>query len=302
MMGAMSPAAPVRFRLLEVPYDSGHRDARHGAGPAALVTAGAAARLAAHGADVDHGRLDLGDDGGFTIEAATGTEVMRRVALDVAAHPDRVPVVLAGNCGVTLGVVAGLRAVVPERRVAVLWFDAHGDLQSPATSASGFFDGMGFAMMGGRCWQALAASVPGHAPLPDERAVLVGGHDLDDAERALIDDGGPAWLSVADIRAGRTGDLLDRVAAHADAVHIHVDLDVHDISVAPANGYAVPGGLMPDEVRDTIAAAVARLPLASATVASWDPARDVEHRMRDTGLALLEHLATLAAAGERAVR
>lgn len=292
MMGDMPTRA--RFRLLEVPYDSGHRDARHGAGPAALVAAGAAQRLAADGADVSHGRLDLDDDGGFSIEAATGTEVMRRVAQDVAAHPDRVPVVLAGNCGVTLGVVAGLRTVAPERRVAVLWFDAHGDLQTPATSASGFFDGMGFAMMGGRCWQTLATMVPGHAPLPDERAVLVGGHDLDDPERALIDQGGPAWLSVADIRAGRTGEVLDRVAAHADAVHIHVDLDVHDPSVAPANSYAAPGGLLPQEVRDTVTAAVTRLPLASATVASWDPTCDVGHRMLDTGLALLDLLASLA--------
>lgn len=295
MMGAVPAHAPARFRLLEVPYDSGHRDARHGAGPAALVAAGAVQRLASRGADVAHDRVDLDDDRGFRIEAATGTEVMRRVALDVAAHPDRIPVVLAGNCGVTLGVVAGLRAAAPERRVAVLWFDAHGDLQTPATSTSGFFDGMGFAMMGGRCWQALAATVPGHAPLPDERAVLVGGHDLDDAERSLLDDGGPALLGVDDIRAGRAADLLDRVAAHADAVHIHVDLDVHDTSVAPANSYAVAGGLMPEEVRETVAAAVARLPLASVTVASWDPARDVEDRMRDTGLALLEHLAALAA-------
>lgn len=292
MMGDVSTNA--RFRLLEVPYDSGHRDARHGAGPAALVAAGAAERLGARGADVAHGRVELDRPSGFSIEAATGTEVMRRVAEDVAAHPDRVPVVLAGNCGVTLGVVAGLRAAAPERRVAVLWFDAHGDLQSPSTSASGFFDGMGFAMMGGRCWQTLAASVPGFAPLPDERAVLVGGHDLDAPERALLDEGGPAWLSVADIRAGRTGEVLDRVAAYADAVHIHVDLDVHDVSVAPANSYAAPGGLLPEEVRETVAAALARLPLASATIASWDPTCDVEHRMRDTGLALVDLLARLA--------
>lgn len=296
MSAPVPTRAPASFRLLEVPYDSGHRDARHGAGPAALVGAGAAARLAAHGADVEHGRVDLDIPGGFAIEAATGTEVMRRVALDVAAHPGRVPVVLAGNCGVTLGVVAGLRALDPQRRVAVLWFDAHGDLQSPATSASGFFDGMGFAMMGGRCWQTLAAGVPGHAPLPDERAVLVGGHDLDDAERELLEGGAPAWLSVADIRAGRAGEVLDRVAAHADAVHIHVDLDVHDPSVAPANSYAAPGGLLPDEVRAVVTAAVDRMPLASATIASWDPTRDVEHRMRDTGLALLDHLAARAVA------
>lgn len=285
---------PTKIRLLEVPYDSGHRDARHGAGPAALVAGGVARRLAAAGALVGQGRVDLDTSSGFSIEAATGTEVMRRVATDVAAHPDQLPVVLAGNCGVTLGVVAGLRARAPEQRVAVLWFDAHGDLQTPATSMSGFFDGMGLAMMGGRCWQALAHTVPGFEPLPDERAVLVGGHDLDDAERELIAASGLTWLSVGDVRAERTGAVLDQAAAHADAVHIHVDLDVHDPSVAPANSYAAPGGLMPEEVHDTITAAVARLPLASATIASWDPTHDVDGRMLDTGLALAELLGGLA--------
>jgi len=285
--GRMSP----RFRLLEAPYDSGTRGVRHGAGPGALMAAGAVDRLRAHGAVVDHALIDLPD--GFGIEVARGAEVMSLVAQDIAAHPEHVPVVLAGNCGVTLGVVAGLRAVAPERRVAVLWFDAHGDLQSPTTSTSGFFDGMGFAMMTGRCWQALAATIPGHVPLPDERAVLVGGHDLDDAERELLDMSALSWMSVPDVRAGRPGDVLDAVAARSDAVHIHVDLDVHDTSVAPANSYAAPGGLTVREVRDTVAAAVARMPLASATVASWDPAHDVHHRMRDTGLDLLELLARL---------
>lgn len=283
-----------QFRLLEVPYDSGHRGLRHGAGPTALVAAGAARRLTARGATVSHAVVEIDAPGGFTVEAAACTEVMRRIAREVAAHPGHTPVVLGGNCGVTLGVVAGLRAVAPERRVAVLWFDAHGDLQTPATSASGFFDGMPLAMLTGRTWQALAATVPGFAPLPDERAVLLGGHDLDDPEREILASGGPAWLSVDDIRTGRTEQVLDRVAAQADAVHVHVDLDVHDTSVAPANGYAAPGGLMPDEVRDVVTAAVRRLPLASATIASWDPSFDVGHRMRDVGLDLLGHLADLA--------
>ncbi|MFC8191028.1 arginase family protein [Cellulomonas sp. NPDC057328] len=279
---------PPRVRLLEVPYDSGHRGTRHGAGPGALVSAGAADRLAAHGADVDHAVVELPD--GFTGEVAGGVELMRRVARDVAARPDRLPVVLAGNCGVTLGVVAGLRARAPERRVAVLWFDAHGDLQGPSTSTSGFFDGMGLAMATGRCWEALAATVPGHAALADERVVVVGGHDLDAAERDVLDASALRLLDVPAVRAGRAGEVLDAVAARSDAVHVHLDLDVHDTTVARANSYAVPGGLTAHEVRDVVAAAVARMPLASATVASWDPALDVEHRMRDTALKLLEVL------------
>ncbi|MBW0255871.1 arginase family protein [Cellulomonas sp. PS-H5] len=281
-----------RIRLIEVPYDSGRRGVRHGAGPEALVAAGASARLGAHGADVGHAVVTV--PGGFAVEAAHGTAAMGAVAREVAEHPQDLPVVLAGNCGATLGVLAGLRAQDPGRRVAVLWCDAHGDLQLPGTSTSGFFDGMALAMATGRTWQRLAASVPGHAPVPDERVLHVGGHDLDDAERALLTTSRIGRLGVPDVRAGRTTAALDALAAHSDAVHVHVDLDVHDPSVAPANGYAAPGGLLPEEVRDVIAGAAARLPLASATVASWDPACDVGHRMRGTALDLLGLLGGLA--------
>ena len=179
--------------------------------------------------------------------------------------------------------------------IAVLWFDAHGDLQTPTTSTSGFFDGMGFAMLTGRCWPALAATVPGHAPLPDELAVLVGGHDLDDAEVQLLAGAGIAHLTVADIRAGTDAEdaLVAALAGRADAVHLHLDLDVHDPAIAPANSYAVPGGLTAAEVRRVVTAVARRLPVASATVASWDPALDVEDRLRDVALDLLEQLGTL---------
>ena len=285
---------PPTISLAAVPYDSGRRDWRHGAGPGALVSAGAAERLAATGASVDVSTIEC--DG--RMEIATGVEVMRRVGAHVAAAvtAGALPVVLAGNCGATLGVVAGLRAATPGRRVAVLWFDAHGDLQTPATSTSGFFDGMGFAMLTGRCWPALAATVPGHAPLPDDLAVLVGGHDLDDAEVALLADAGITHLTVPDVRAGVDAEeaLAAALAERADAVHVHVDLDVHDTALAPANSYAVPGGFTAEEVRRVVAAIARRLPVASATVASWDPTLDVQDRLRDAALDLLEHLGTLA--------
>jgi len=276
---------PQRIRLIEVPYDSGRHGVRHGAGPGALVAAGAAARLGAHGADVAHAVVTVPD--GFAVEAAHGTAAMGAVAREVAAHPADLPVVLAGNCGATLGVLAGLRARAPGRRVAVLWCDAHGDLQLPSTSGSGFFDGMALAMATGRAWQRLAAGVPGHAPVPDERVLHVGGHDLDDAERALLAASRMARLGVPDVRAGRSAAALDALATRCDAVHVHVDLDVLDPSVAPANSYAAPGGLTADELRGVVAAAADRLPLASATVASWDPACDVDGRMRRTALDLL---------------
>lgn len=282
---------PQPIRLLEVPYDSGRRGVRHGAGPAALVDAGAAGRLRAHDAAVDHGVLTSPEDPAGEVAHAIG--VMRAVALDVAGHPAHAPVVLAGNCGVTLGVLAGLRAREPGRRVGVLWCDAHGDLQLPSTTTSGYVDGMALATTTGRVWQRLAQGVPGHAPVPDERVLLVGGHDLDDGERTLLATSRLGWLDVTDVRSGRGAAAMDAWAAGCDAVHVHVDLDVHDTGIAPANAFAAPGGLTAPEVRGVVAAAAARLPVASATVASWDPACDVDDRMRDTALDLLGLLARL---------
>lgn len=286
---------PRDLRLIDVPYDSGHRGVRHGAGPGVLLAAGAADRLAASDATVTTAQVRLPE--GFALENGTSVAVMTAVADEVAQAlaVGASPVVLAGNCGVTLGVVAGLGAASGSR-VGVLWCDAHGDLQQPHTTASGFFDGMGLAMLTGRVWQTLAASVPGHTPLPDEAVVLVGGHDLDAAEEELIGGSAlthlPPW-AFADGDA--VTDVLDRLAAEVDVIHLHVDLDVLDTAIAPANSYAVPGGVQPADLVRLAREAAARRPLVSLTVASWDPTLDPQHRMRDTALDLLETFGSLLA-------
>lgn len=284
---------PRDIRLIDVPYDSGHRGVRHGAGPGVLVAAGAAGRLAASGADVSAAPVRLPD--GLGLENGTSVAVMRAVADEVAraVGVGASPVVLAGNCGVTLGVVAGLGAASGSR-IGVLWCDAHGDLQQPHTTASGFFDGMGLAMLTGRVWQTLAASVPGHTPLPDEAVVLVGGHDLDEAEEELIAGSALTHLPPRAFADGAAvTDVLDRLAAEVDVIHLHVDLDVLDTAIAPANSYAVPGGVQPADLVRLAQEAAARRPLVSLTVASWDPTLDPQHRMRDTALELLETFCSL---------
>ena len=83
---------------------------------------------------------------------------------------------------------------------------------------------------------------------------------------------------------------LTRLAEDVDALHVHIDLDVHDTSIAPANSYATPGGLGAEEVRAVVRQASRRLPIASATLASWDPELDHDGRMRAVALDLLEDL------------
>jgi arginase len=80
-------------------------------------------------------------------------------------------------------------------------------------------------------------------------------------------------------------------------MHVHVDLDVHDPALAPANQFAPPDGLTPDQVRDAVRAIAAALPLCSASLAAYDPSVDPEGRALEAGLQLVELLAELGAAG-----
>lgn len=278
---------PAVLRLVTVPYDSARHRVGLGAAPAAWLAAGAEERLA--GGAVSTVEVVCPPDLG---ELAASFAVAREVAREVRAAWDAgaSPVVLAGNCGTSLGVVAGLPA-----RTGLLWLDAHGDLNLPSTTTSGYVDGMCLSAITGRCWEALVATVPGFVPVPDERVVLVGAHALDPAEERLLAGAGIEHLTVDRIRAGQAQPVLDALADRVDRLHVHVDLDVLDTSAGRANRWATPGGLQPDEVVGLVRGAAGRLPLASLTLASWDPALDDDGRVREAGLALLEIAAELLA-------
>jgi arginase len=292
---AMSTTAGSRppVRLVETPYDSGHGDARMGAGPRALAAAGAADRLRRRGHRVAEQVLTPAGD--WRAELATAFELQRLVseAVAEARAAGEVPLLLAGNCNTTLGVLAGMSGT--GRRLGLVWLDAHGDFNTPEADTSGFLDGHGLAMAVGRCWRSLTARVPGFEPLAERDVVLVGARDLSAAQVEVLEGSSVAWLRPAQARdPDAVAAAIDALAQRVDALHFHVDLDVHDPSIAPANGYAAPDGLSAVEVLQVLRLAAARLPVVSGALASWDPAYDVEGRMRDTALDLLEALAGAA--------
>lgn len=273
----------MRLRLLHVPYDSGHRGERMGAGPLALAGAGAAGTLRDQGHQVDERFIEAGP---WRTEIATAFELQRLVAVEAAAARDagRFPLLLSGNCNTTLGLLTG--------RVGVVWLDAHGDFNTPEITVGGFLDGQGLAMVVGRCWAGLTATVPGFRPVPEDRVVLVGARSLDPAEEAALRGSAVTWLPPDRI-AGGLGPALDALAARVDGVHVHIDLDVHDPSVAPANGYAAPDGLAAEQVHDVVRQVAGRIPIVSAALAAYDPSYDPRGAMRDTALALLTLLASV---------
>jgi arginase len=285
-------SAPIQ--LILVPYDSGHRDARMGRGPEHLLRHGAGSILRSAGHEVSAEYVETDDE--FRAEIATHFDLCRHVAERVGAAraEGRRPIVLSGNCGIALGTTAGLGAADD---LAVVWLDAHGELNTPESTATGFLDGMGLAVMTGRCWRAMAERVPGHRPLADERLLLLGARDLDEAEAAILGDGGPAAVSATAVQAEgmrqALGPPLDGLASRARRAYLHVDLDVLDPLVGRANAWAPAGGLSRGELLSAVRMVAERLPLAGVGVASYDPAHDADGTVFGAAVALLDLAAEL---------
>jgi arginase len=272
-----------------------------GAGPLALTRAGAAERLRSRGHDVDVQVVEPSSS--WRAELQTTFELHRVIATAVAGTlaAGQVPIVLSGNCNATVGVLAGLGA---GRRVGLVWLDAHGDFNTPEQDPSGFVDGHGLAMVVGRCWRAATLRLPGFAPLSEQDVLLIGARDLDEAQRRELRESELTWLPPAQARAApAVAEAVDTLAGRVDAVHLHVDLDVYDPSIAPANSYAAPDGLSAADVRSIVQTVAGRLPIVSSTLAAYDPELDPAGRMLDTALDLLDLIASLVSptSGRRVV-
>ncbi len=278
----------MRVRLIRVPYDAGNRGLRMGAGPGRL--AAAADRLRARGIEADEAAVEA--PAGLRAEIGTTFALHRAVAAEVrgAVAAGAFPLVLSGNCGSAIGALAAAGA-----GTGIAWFDGHGDFNTPETTRSGFLDGMALAIATGRCFRPLALSVPGFAPVAEHDAVLVGARDLDPAERTALQGSGVSWVTVAELRRLGAGVALqpamDRVRARR--MHVHIDLDVHDPALAPANEFAPPDGLTPPEVQDAVRAIAGARGICSASLAAYDPAVDPEGRALAAGLQLIDLFAAL---------
>jgi arginase len=255
----------MKLTLIIAPYDSGHYRSGCGLGPDAILAGGFVDVLVARGHDVhvqDIGKV--GDEQGR--EIATGFAVCRSAAPLVQAARDegRFPIVFAGNCLTASGAVAG------EGADSVVWFDQHGDLNTPETSAYGFLDGMALASLLGMCWRPMTSAIPGFRPIEPARCLLVDARDLDPDEEVLLGRS-PIIRASCEEAPEQARKLL---AAGATRTHLHLDLDVHDPSVLHVNRYARPGGPHPDELRRVICEIARVLPLSGLTVTAYDPAVD----------------------------
>ncbi len=244
--------------IIGVPLDLGGGRRGVDMGPSALRIAGLDARIAALGCPVvDKGDLttpipetkDAGDPRKRYIkEIARVCHKVYQTSL-AALELGAVPVVLGGDHSLAAGSVAATADFARRgvRPIGLLWIDAHGDMNTPATSGSGNVHGMPLAALLGP-EPAELARIGGFSPKVDpERTVLIGVRNLDDREKALVRASRAHVFTMKDIDRRGIAAIVEQAIeiAGSDAAGIHVsfDLDVCDPSIAPGVGTPVNGGL-----------------------------------------------------------
>jgi arginase len=150
------------------------------------------------------------------------------VASAVSSAPR--PLVMCGDCTVALGVVAGLQRTGLDP--GIVWFDAHGDVQTMETTTSGFLGGMPLRLLVGYRPE-LAADTLGLRPVAEDRVVLVDARDLDPPEVEFLARSAMRRVSLPEL----SPDMLPD-----GPLFVHLDLDIVDPTELPAVRYPAPGG------------------------------------------------------------
>ncbi len=257
-----------------------------GAGPAGLLDAGLVDHLEGAGHEVAVTTLAAPEPAhGLAAETQFAFPILAELARVVrsAVSEAEFPVVLGGPCYSAVGAVSGLG---PER-TGVVWFDAHGDFNTPETTTSGHLDGMGAAILTGRCWRQLAGGVPGFSPLPETQILWIGVRDLDPLEEELMKRSEGTFLSPAWARDS-FDNALAALGQHVGDVYVHIDPDVLDISEGKGNFLSGPGGLTLLETLSFLARIRSACRVTALTFASYDPACDGDGRIGRAALAMLD--------------
>jgi arginase len=270
--------------VIGVPTDYGTNRRGVDMGPSAIRYAGLGEELTRAGVDcTDGGDLPVPRveerSGGGTPDARF-LPAVREVTEDLAdrvagtLREGRVPLVLGGDHSIAIG---SLRGVARDDPVGVLWFDAHGDFNTPETTPSGNVHGMGLAAALGV--GAFADAEWAHAAgLREENVVWVGLRDLDDAERAAVRESEATAFTMSDVDEAGIHDVVERaldVATDGVAgVHVSFDLDVIDPTEAPGVGTPVRGGATYREAHTAMEAVAGREAVRSLELVEVNPILD----------------------------
>jgi len=244
-----------RAILIGAPIDSGQKRPGCLMGPAAYRTAGIAREIGSEG----HGVEDWGDAALPELPAVScpnpavhllaetvGWTMALKERVEAALAQGGFPIVMGGDHSLALGSAAGAAAFAERqgRPLYLLWLDAHSDFHTPLTTTSGNLHGTPLAYIAGR--DGFDAFPPFPAPVPAHRICMFGIRSVDPAEQAAMQE---CDIAINDMRVidergivAPLREFLTRCRDEGGMLHVSLDVDFLDPSIAPAVGTTVPGG------------------------------------------------------------
>jgi arginase len=298
---ARLPGAGRRVSILGVPLAFGSALAGVDLGPAAMRVARLNQRIAQLGYEV----RDLGDmrlerpqqpppdeRAKYLPEISAACEALAAEVQSIM-HGGELPVILGGDHAIAIGSVAGVAAVCRERQqeLGLIWFDAHADMNTPETTASGNIHGMPLAALLGFGPPELT-HIAGFAPKLEPRfCAHVGARDIDPPERELIRRLGMRFFTMREIDERGMSACMDEaiaIAARAPGgYHVTLDVDALDPGDAPGSGTVVRGGLTYREAHLGMEKIADAGGMVSLEVVEINTALDVNNRTAELGVELI---------------
>lgn len=284
--------------MIGVPLDLGQGRRGVDMGPSAIRYAGLRDRIRALGFEVrDLGNVQVPEAESHVIQDPKLKYLpeIHKVCEDVAARVAQamkdgdLPVILGGDHSLAIGSLAGVASV--KRRVGVIWFDAHGDMNTDATTPSGNIHGMPLAASLG-LGHPLLTGVAGFSPkVNPAHVVLVGTRSVDEGEARLIRETGVRVFTMHEIDRMGIGAVMEeavRIASEGtEGVHLSLDLDALDPVAAPGVGTPVHGGITVREGHLAMEILAESGTLCSVDVVEVNPILDVANRTAEMAVDLL---------------
>lgn len=250
---------PTRLvHILGVPLDLGGGRRGVDMGPSALRIAGIGERLTAMGCVV----VDKGDLDAPIPETQAERDPRKKYVREIARVCQKLyqrvfdaygegalPVVLGGDHSLAAGSVGASAdfAAARDSEIGLLWVDAHGDMNTPASTTSGNVHGMPLAALLGPEPAELSKIGARSPKIRAEKTVLIGVRNLDPSEREQVRASGIHVFTMKDIDRHGIASVMERALALAGTgthgIHVSFDLDVCDPVIAPGVGTPVKGGL-----------------------------------------------------------
>jgi len=286
-----------------IPLDLGANRRGVDMAPSAIRIAGIGERLKHIGHDIiDHGDIAIVTPEVQQIQDPN-LKYLPEIAKAVTVLADAVtetmergnfPLILGGDHSIAIGTISGVVREFrgTDRKLGVIWVDAHGDMNTHETTPSGNIHGMSFAAMLGRGCPELTTVAGEPRKIEAEDAVLVGARNLDQKEQKLILESGITVFTMEDIdRRGICDVMRDAIktaTTRTDGLHISLDMDALDPQIAPGVGTPVRGGLTYREAHTAMEMVADSDKICSLEIVEVNPILDTRNSTAEMAAELAE--------------